>query len=148
MDCWDFPKNDFYKKTKIYVFLQNQNYQNFTKKRTICCITMPGHLTCQISGRYISIFGKHVAQKPYPWMMSFFHIAILSISRHRTKIKMTFLEFGDQTGSEINILYSKKIIRKFDLMWPGVDPTLPCRWISSSQIAKWRRFLNFTCESD
>ena len=33
-------------------------------------------------------------------------------------------------------------------MWPEVDLTLLCRWLSWGQAAKWLRFLNSTCKID
>ena len=39
-------------------------------------------------------------------------------------------------------------IRKFDLMWPGLDLTLLCPRLAWIQIAKWLRFLNYTCKGD
>ena len=64
----------------------------------------------------ISFFGKHIGQKMYPWMTSFFQIAIFSISRHRTEKQMTFLESKSQTGSETDIFIKKKTNRNFGLM--------------------------------
>ena len=40
----------------------------------------------------ISIFDKHIEQKPCSLMTAFFQTASSSISRNRTDIKMTFLE--------------------------------------------------------
>ena len=54
----------------------------------------------------ISIFDKHIEQKPYSLITAFFQTAICSISRHRTEIKMTFLESWDQTPRNTHF-YSK-----------------------------------------
>ena len=78
------------------------------------------HAKCQAD---ISIFGKHIAQKPYPLMTSFSQTTILSISRYRTEIQMTFLESWDQSGSEAHIWYLKN--QKIDHMWHGVDRPFP-----------------------
>ena len=58
------------------------------------------HAKCQVN---ISIFGKHIAQKPYPLMTYFVETAILRIFMHRTEMKMTFL------NSEINLAQKKNI---------------------------------------
>ena len=109
---------------------------------------MPGHLACQISDWYI-YFGKHVAQKPHLLMTSFCQTATLSISRHRTQLKMTFLESWEQTGSEKHICFIRKWQFK-NLAWcdPGLTWLTPCRWRAWSQIAKLLRFLNSMCKSD
>ena len=95
----------------------------------------------------ISIFGMHIAPKLY-LLIHLFQTAILNISGYRIEIKMTFLESLDQTGLETQIFYSKVSIRKFNLMWPGVDLTLLCRWLAWNQITKWLLFLNATRRSD
>ena len=70
-----------------------------------CLVDIP-HAKFQVD---ISIFGKHIAQKPYPLMTSFLQAVILSISRYRIEIQMIFLESSGQTGSETDIfLLAKK----------------------------------------
>ena len=81
----------------------------------------------------ISIFCKHTAQKLYSLMTPFFKTAILSISRHRTEIKMIFLESWDQTGSEPSIFINKNLNLN---IWPYMtrgfpDPSLPLTCMES-----------------
>ena len=76
----------------------------------------------------MSIFGKHVAQKPYPLMTSFFQTVIWSISRHRTVIKMTFLESWDQTGSETYLFWFKNTSLKIWRFLPEGWPDPPLSW--------------------
>ena len=76
---------------------------------------MSEHLACQISDWYVYFCQTYSAN-----ILSvddvIFLTAILTTSRLRTEIKMTFfLESGDQTGSETHIFYSKITIRKFTL---------------------------------
>ena len=54
--------------------------------------------------------------------------------RHRTEIKMPFLEFRDQTGLETHILCSKIAIWKFGFMWPRADLSLLCPWLAWSPL--------------
>ena len=99
----------------------------------------------------ISIFGEHIAHKP--WMTLsvdyvIFQTSILSISRHRREIKMTFLESWDQAGSETHVFLFENTNSK---TWPYVtrgwpDPSLSLTRMG--QITKWLRFLNYTCKSD
>ena len=90
-----FQRNEFFtqkaKKLKLpYNFLQNPKFSKFSKKNlqhvVEPCLDIR-HAKFQVD---MSIFAKHIAQKPYPLMTSFFHIAILSISRHRTETEELF----------------------------------------------------------
>ena len=153
MAICDFPKKwVFYPKSKkklklLYNFLQNPKFSKFSKNLQHVvepCLDIR-HAKFQVD---MSIFGKHIAQKPYPLMTSFFQTVIWSISRHRTVIKMTFLEFWNQTGSETHIFTRKKIHSK---IWSYVtrgwsDPSLSltcmesdCKMASSFEfyVQKW-----------
>ena len=68
----------------------------------------------------ISIFDKHIAQNLYPLMTLFFQTVILSISRHCTDIKITFLESSDQPGSETHIFIRRSQFGKLTLCDPGL----------------------------
>ena len=80
-------KNQKFLKT----FDKINNFQNFQKtEKTVLDIHLTSsHAKFQLN---ISIRGLDIAKKPYSLMTSFFQNAILSISRRRTEIKMTFLE--------------------------------------------------------
>ena len=84
------PKN-----SKNITFLKNfdkiKNFQNFqkTEKTVLDILLDSSHAKFQLN---IFISGLDIAKKPYYLMTSFFQIAIWSISRRRTGIKMTFLE--------------------------------------------------------
>ena len=103
------------------------------KQRNILCRTLPPHLVCQISGWYI-YFRQIFSPESVSVDDAIFRTAIWSISRHRTEIKMTFLESWDQICWETRIFYSKIAIQKFELIWPEVDLILFCRWLASGQI--------------
>ena len=105
------------KKLKFVItFFQNSKYSKFLRPYNMLqnYVWNSGMLNFRLLG--ISIFGKHIAQKPYPLITSLFQTAILSISMYRTEVKMPFLESADQPGSEAHFLFKKKTIRKFDLM--------------------------------
>ena len=135
--------SDFSKKTpkngNFWITSSKSNIFKVFKKCAICCRTRPGHIACQISVWYI-YFGKHIAQKSYSSMTSFFQTAFLSISRHRTEIKMTF--FGILRSNRIGNThcYSEISIRKLNLIWPGVGPTLVWHWLAWRQIAERLQF--------
>ena len=130
----------------LYNFFQNPKFAKFSKNRTICCRPVPGHIACWISGWYV-YFWQTYSPKPFPLMTPFFQTVSWSISRHRTEIKMPFLESWVQTGSETHLFGSKIPIWKFDLMWPDgwPDPSLSLTFWG--QIAKWLLFLNSTGKS-
>ena len=67
----------------------------------------------------ISIFDKRIAQEPYSLVTALFQIAIFSISRHRTEIKMAFLEYWDQTPRNTHF-YSKYEFKNLSLYDPGL----------------------------
>ena len=75
------------KKLEFYItFSKMQKFQNFQKNgQYIVELYLDiWHAKFQVD---MSIFGKHIAQKAYPFMTSFFRTAIFGISRHRTEIK-------------------------------------------------------------
>ena len=80
------PQN---KKDLIFLFFLKINF--FNETRIICCRTIPGHLNAKFQVD-ISIFGKHIAQKPTLLMTSFFQ-TVFRHFLHHTEIKMTF--FGN-----------------------------------------------------
>ena len=85
-----------------------------------------------------SIFGKHIAQKIYPLMTSFFQTAILSIPKHRTGIKKLLFpriqgsnwyrnEIFENANSEIWLYVTRG--------WPGPSMSFTCvgsdlKWLS------------------
>ena len=137
-DNLDFQKMSFLpqkKKQRFFFYKILKKSKNLKLSKNVQYVAEPGLGIWHAKFSLTSTFGKHIAQKPYPWMTSFLLLSILSISRHRTKIKMTFLEDWDKIGSEPYMFIRKKSIRKFDLMLPGVDPTLLFRRLALSQIA-------------
>ena len=104
------------KKWNLYTTFYKIKFFKISKSRKYAvepCLNI-WHAKFQVD---ISVFGKHIAQKPYPWMTSLFQIAILSISRHRTGIKMTFLESWDQTDSETR-LFLRNLFENLTLCGP------------------------------
>ena len=91
MPISDFPKKSFstqkVKRLKFSQLFTNQNFQNFQK--TVYVVEPSLDISHAKFQAEISIFGKHIAHKPYPLMTSFFQTAIWSIPGHGTE-KMTF----------------------------------------------------------
>ena len=78
-------------KPKIVMFFLTRYFQNFHKNVQHVeepCLGMY-HAKFQVD---MSIFGKPIGQKSYSLIQHFLQTSILSISRHRTELKMTFLE--------------------------------------------------------
>ena len=99
-----------------------QNPKFHLKNRTICCRTKPGHLACRILGWYI-YFRQTCSPKTVSVDDVIFSTLILSISRHRKEIKMTFFRIlRPNWFTNTRFSYSKISIRKFDfltcLTWP------------------------------
>ena len=85
----DSPKSESFTQQVFFcIFSKSNIFQNFQKMQHVVELCLDIWLA-KFQGD-ISIFGKHMAQKPYPWMTAFFQVVILSISGHRTEIRMTF----------------------------------------------------------
>ena len=113
-------------KLKTESFYNFFEIQNFQKKRKICCKTMPGDIEFKIPGWCIYFWQTYGLKTVFIEKFDEkIQTAILSISRHRTEIKTTLLEYWDQNSSETHIFYSKMSIQKFylelTLYGPGVD---------------------------
>ena len=135
----NFPKNDFsHKKLKCLY--------NFSPKSIIFKIfknLMWNHAytSGMLNVRLIYQFWQTYSPKLYSLMTPFFQTAILSISRYRTGIKMTFLGILRPNWFRNTLFYSKISIWKFNLIWHGVDLTLRRCWLAWSQIANGFDFL-------
>ena len=91
------------------------------KKQAICRRAVPGHLACHISGKYMYIWQTYIPKTSL--LIAFFQTEILSIFRTQTEIKLTYLEFWDETGSETHIFIRKYqfdnlALRDPRLTWP------------------------------
>ena len=122
-----FQKKTFYssKKTEIIIkrFTKSRIFTIFKKQYLQYVVEQclkNRHAKFQVD---ISIFSKHVAQKPYPWTTSFFSNWILSNSRHSTEIKWHFWSWY-QTGSEIHFFIRKKQFENFASCGPGLTQPL------------------------
>ena len=73
---------------------------------------------------------------------------LLSIYRHHTKIKRTFLDSWEQTSSETHLFYSKISIRKFDLLWPGLTWLFSVVDLHGVKLQNGFDFFNSTCKGD
>ena len=107
----------------LYNFFEIPKFSKFSNNRRAFFRTIPGGLTCQISGSYVYFLQKYSAKTVFTDEAIF--PEILSISRHRTEIKVTFLESRDQSSSEI-LIYIRKYHFENLAFLTGVDMTLPC----------------------
>ena len=106
---WLFRNIQFFiskKLKKLIFYITFYKIQNFQKSVKKCYRTMPGHLVRQRSGWYID-FRQTYGTRTVSIDDVIFQTAILSIFRHSTAIKMTFLESWDQIGSLTHIVYMK-----------------------------------------
>ena len=140
----------FYPKSKknwnLYKFLQNPKFCKLKKKR-ICCRTVAGQLACQILGCYMYFWQTYSPIKVSVDDVIFFKLRFSAFLGIAQKYKWHFWKHKIKLVQKHTFLF-EKTIRNVGLMRPEVDPTLLCRWLAWSQIAKWPRLLNSTCKSD
>ena len=162
----DFPKMILPQKGKKTEFflITFSKIHNFHFSTVQCVIVhmcyMPGQLTCKFQVHTYIYFWQTYSPKPVfvdDVIFSncdFEHFYMSHINKKenekRKKRNMKNDIFGilrPKWFRNTHLLF-QYISSKIWPFWPGLDMTLPCRWLVWGQIAKWLRFLNSTCKSD